>query len=157
MIISLFHMERYENLLNDPKEIYRLGTVVKDRTGLIDGQTFKNPGFEAFRPVMDWLTTGVEPRVLTKTGDDSTLIRVAEDDHRDRRERKKCLERCYALLDRHAGGQKKEDKEKRFEAMKVAFGDTSETAIAELYPEQLMSALEKLESFFNVEVDKSQE
>ncbi|MCK4789975.1 MAG: hypothetical protein KAV87_39920, partial [Desulfobacteraceae bacterium] len=38
-------------------EVWRDALIMKDRSSLIDGQTFKNPTFEAFKPVVEYLVT----------------------------------------------------------------------------------------------------
>lgn len=46
-------MSRFEELLEDKKSVWREATVVKDRSTVIDGRTFKNPTFEHFLPAID--------------------------------------------------------------------------------------------------------
>lgn len=48
-------MEQQQEIGPDGLEIWREAQVMKDRTGLIDGQTFKNPTYEAFRPFIRYL------------------------------------------------------------------------------------------------------
>jgi len=49
----LVMMDRTENLLGEKKEIYREATIVKDRSTIIDGKTFRNPSFKDFLPALE--------------------------------------------------------------------------------------------------------
>lgn len=46
-------MSRFEELLDDNKKVWREATIVKDRSTIIDGKTFKNPTFKDFLPAVD--------------------------------------------------------------------------------------------------------
>lgn len=146
----LIMMDRIMENNGDGIVTYRLATILKDRSAIIDGKTFKNPSFKDFRPVYDFLVTRVTPEKKTDTGDDANLIRDEERRNNDKREAKMWLERCEAILDKHAGGATKDAKAKRMELTEYAFhGETSETAIAALSKDQLEAAYwllkEKLE------------
>lgn len=51
-------MEKVQDLLSTPKQVWREATIVKDRTTQIDGVTFKNPTFESFFPAIKVLLDG---------------------------------------------------------------------------------------------------
>mgnify|MGYP001618454467 CR=1 FL=1 len=134
-------MELCQELKNGKVSAYRQAFVLKDRSDLIDGKTIKNPTYKDFKPVVDFLLNGsTVGEALHQTSADHGLI-VNEEANRDYgRERQKWLERCNSLLDKHAGGQKREDKLRRVDLMEKAFGDTSETAISELSVKRLEDA-----------------
>lgn len=48
-------MEQQQEIGPEGLEIWREAQIMKDRTGLIDGKTFKNPTYEAFRPFIGYL------------------------------------------------------------------------------------------------------
>lgn len=52
-------MEKHMDILGEKKTIWRDATVLKDRTTSIDGQTFRNPGFNEFYPAIKVLLDGV--------------------------------------------------------------------------------------------------
>lgn len=54
----LILMEKKQDLLGDKKEIYREATVIKDRTNMVDGKTFKNPTFDDFYPAISVMIDG---------------------------------------------------------------------------------------------------
>lgn len=142
----LLMMERNQEYDKDHNLItYRTAQVLKDRSALIDGKVFRNPTFKDFKPVYDWLTTDVSSPIQTQGGDDRDLVN-SEEDHREERNRQKImLERVWAILDKHAGGTKKEDKARRLELMELAFhGETSELAVSQMSLDQLAGAYDTL-------------
>lgn len=60
-------MEKKMDILTDKKVITREATILKDRTSLIDGQTFVNPSFGDFYPAIAQLLDGT---LKTYTGKD---------------------------------------------------------------------------------------
>lgn len=147
----LLLMERYEKLLGPEKEIYRIGTILKDRASVIDGKVFKNPGFKDFQPSIEFVMQNKSETGVVIPGDDRDLVERTENNTEQKREAAKYHERCMNLLDFHAGGQKKEDKARRFKALEYAFQDTSATAIEALGKERLMEGYLKLQEFFSDE------
>lgn len=51
-------MEKQMDVLTEKKSIHREATILKDRTSLIDGKTFKNPSFADFYPAIAQLLDG---------------------------------------------------------------------------------------------------
>lgn len=141
-------MERHENLLGKDKEIHRSATVLKDRAATIDGKVFKNPGFKDFQPSIEFVMQNKTETAVVVPGDDRDLVQRSENNSEQKREAAKYYERAMNLLDFHAGGQKKEDKTRRFKALEYAFGDTSDTAIKALGKDRLIDGYLKLQEFF---------
>ena len=58
-------MSRFEELLEDNKKVWREATIVKDRSTIIDGKTFKNPTYDNFKPAIERIledaVTGAAP------------------------------------------------------------------------------------------------
>lgn len=52
-------MEKEMQVLTEKKQVWREATILKDRTSLIDGKTFKNPTFNDFYPAIAQLLDGV--------------------------------------------------------------------------------------------------
>lgn len=52
----LILMEKHQDL--ESKTVYRTASILKDRSTLIDGKTFRNPTFDDFRPHVDFLNLG---------------------------------------------------------------------------------------------------
>lgn len=51
-------MQKEQDLLGDKKRVWREAMVVKDRTTMIDGMTFRNPTFDDFYPAIKVLLDG---------------------------------------------------------------------------------------------------
>lgn len=139
----LLRMERFEQLLdpNKPKEVWREATVLKDRSNLLDGKVFRDPTYDDFAPVVEFLLN--DPRNKTET--DSTpnegLIEREESNFKGRSEVKIQLERNEALLDKVAAGTGKAEKALRGALINYAYvGETSELAIARMSLDQLVDA-----------------
>jgi len=141
-------MERHESLLGKDKTIFRTATIIKDRSATIDSQVIKNPGFSAFKPSIEFVMTNKSETGVVVPGDDRDLVQQSDSDVAQKKETLAYHERAMNLLDFNAGGQKKEDKIRRFKALEYAFQDTSETAIRALGKERLMDGYLRLQEFF---------
>ncbi len=132
-------MERFEEVLQDDKKVWREATVIKDRSTLLDGQTFKNPGYEAFAPAIDALLTNPMPRdaFMTPEADTALLFRTEEERFEWRRNRDKAMEELDGLLTRIAPGAVGKDKQFKLDLLDRSYGTTSITAIGELRPEEI--------------------
>ena len=148
----LLRMERFEQLLDsDNKEVWREATVIKDRSTLLDGRTFKNPTFTDFEPVVDFLLDNPQPEVDTVSHPNADLIKDEEGEGEERKERKIFLERNNALLDEVASGTSKDAKALRLSLVKYAYhGETSDLAITSMNIGQLQEANERLNSYVDV-------
>lgn len=67
-------MEREERLLGEKKEIWREATIVKDRSTMIDGKTFKNPTFKDFLPAIQRMMEKAVKREPAPERDAATLF-----------------------------------------------------------------------------------
>src|SRR5690348_8667133 len=76
----LILMERFEEVLGDKKEVWREATVIKDRSTLLDGKTFKNPSFADFAPAIEALLDSPVPKdaLLAPEGDTAVLFKTEE-------------------------------------------------------------------------------
>jgi len=141
----LIRMERFEKILGDKKEVWREATVIKDRSTLIDGQVFKNPTFENFKPVIEFLLSNVSTPKETVSHDDADLIGNEEDNREERNQCKIMLERNEALINQIAAGTTKEAKSLKIALMNQAYmGETSELAISQMNSGQLSDANDRL-------------
>lgn len=125
---------------------WREGVILKDRSTLIDGKLFKNPKYEDFKPVIDFLLTNPKERPVTVSHDDADMIRDAENDYADTRGCKTELERIDNLIDKVAAGSGKSEKTLRIRLKEIAFmGETSDTAISSMSRETLADAYSRIE------------
>jgi len=141
----LLRMERWENLMVEPVEIYRTATVVKGRGDVCDGLIIKNPTFKDFEPFIEFVLGDATAPVKTESFPDSTLVAQDEEHQEDRLNRKVLLERNTALIDEIAAGTSGAAKAMKLSLLKYAYyGETSETAIAGMDAAQLEEANRRL-------------
>lgn len=124
----LVKMERFQDPAQDFKHIHR-ATVIKDRSGIIDGKTFDEPGWKDFKPHVDFILSNVSEAPERTVGDDLSLIQEADNGIALKKERKAWIERIEAELDSVAYGTSKDAKALRVELKKKAFNETSDTKI----------------------------
>jgi len=107
--------------------IWREGLVMKDRSGIIDGKTFKNPTFKDFEPVVDFLLTVKKGKVAKET--DTTNISPHESYDGRRKEKEILLEKIKSEFDKRQFSTGKEDKQMKIMIIEKIF---KSTAIAEI-------------------------
>lgn len=138
----LILMEKCQDLLSEKKSIYREATIVKDRTNIIDGQTFKNPKYADFEPAIKILLDGV-------CGNSNMNEIVDKFDHEtDSTENRKIKEAILASI----GGQfelmrlgtGKEEKGYKAAILKAFTGKTSIEEIALLPMETIRLSADKI-------------
>lgn len=107
--------------------VWREGSILKDRSTLIDGKTFENPTFEDFRPHIEFLNLGGE-HVGVDTSRNSQEL-VAPDGKPkwqfDKEQKEIALDEIIELLNKHHGGQAKEAKQAKGDLIEKVFGTRS--------------------------------
>lgn len=137
-------MERFEEILGDSKKVWREATILKDRSTIIDGKTFKNPTFENFAPTIDLMLAEPSMHQSSPEGDSTLLFKTEEDKAEFRRERDKAMEELEGLLTRIAPASTGKDKQLKLDLLDQAFGTTSITAIGELKPKEIIDGYKKI-------------
>ncbi len=103
--------------------IWREGLVMKDRSGIIDGKTFKNPQFKDFEPVIDYLLNVKKGEVAGATNTDNIApVEVYQD---KRKKIEILLDKVKSEFDKREFGTSKEDKSIKILLIEKAFGTTS--------------------------------
>lgn len=125
----LIMMERHEDIIGDVKQVWREATVLKDRSTLIDGKTFRNPSFDQFRPVVEYLLDNPVAAVPSREGDDAELFRGDNSGDRTRTDRTILIEEIESELRERYPSQGADDKAARIRSMKECFGTSSWTYI----------------------------
>jgi hypothetical protein len=115
------------------KETWRLGTILKDRSTLLDGKEFTNPRFIDFLPHIERLNLGGTQLGVDTTRTSDHTIPADERDNR-RVQREIVLEEVEALLVKHYPGQAAADKKAKADLVKEHFKSTSWTEISKLMP-----------------------
>jgi hypothetical protein len=139
-------LERFEEVLGDTKKVWREATIIKDRSTLLDGMTFKNPGYADFAPAIEALLDSPIPKdaFLAPEGDTAVLFKTEESTIQWRRDKDKAMEEIEGLLARIAPGNTGKDKTLKLELYDEVFGTTSITAIGEMKLEELRAGYRKL-------------
>ena len=132
-------MEQFEEVIGKKKNIWNEATIVKDRSTLLHGKTFRMPNYETFAPTIDAMLENPLPKntVMTPEQDAGVLFRTEEEKGEWRRERDKWIEEVDGLLTRIAPATTGKDKQLKLDLLDMVFGTTSDTAIRELSPEAL--------------------
>lgn len=137
-------MERFEEILTNKKKVWREATIIKDRSTLIDGKTFKNPDFSAFSPAIECILRDPESVSTTAERDPAALVRTEEDKRAWFKRRDIALEKIEAELVRRWPGQGKEEKKAKVEALETFWHTTSWKEIEGYSPDALEAGLRKL-------------
>lgn len=129
----LILMERFEEVLERDKTVWREATIIKDRSTILDGKTFKNPTFSEFAPAIEAMLANPilkNPNAVME-GDAGLLFKTEEQKNEWKREKDKIREEIDGLLTRIAPGSTGKDKKLKLDLLDKVFGTTSETTIAE--------------------------
>lgn len=140
-------MERFEEILGDDKKVWREATILKDRSNIIDGQTIKNPTFEHFEPVIDFLLmTDTSSTTSTPATPDTGLFVTDEERAANRRKATILLEEIEGLLTSVAPGQTKDEKKWKVDVLERAFDTRSWEKIKTLSLANLEGGLNRIKA-----------
>lgn len=145
----LVHMERFETLLDDHnvKQVWRECTVLKDRSGLLDGKTIKNPTGSDFLPVISYmLDTPLEPVIESAEGDDRALFEESDEVESNKRKRQVLLEEIEGTIQQIAPSNTAADKATRLELFVSIFRTRSWTQITMMRLDDLRAGQAALEA-----------
>lgn len=142
----LFRIERFEEILDKDKKVWREATIIKDRSSLIDGKTFINPTFENFRPVVEWLLSSATAPVETTSQTDHDMFEREEDNQKEREAKKIVLENIKGIFDLTGLGTGASDKKKKAEITQRIFMTTSGTEIEKMSVDMLTTAMDNLQN-----------
>ena len=140
----LIRMERFEKILGDKKEVWREATIIKDRSTLLDGKVIKNPTFEDFAPIVEFLLSDVKEEKVTESTDDWEIIEDDEIDREISRLKKITLEEIWGVFGMLGLGTGKDDVKIKLSILERIFLTTSKLKIEEMPYEALVIKLEEL-------------
>jgi hypothetical protein len=147
------YMERIEHLTNDSplkreKEVWREATIIKDRSRILDGKTFRNPAYDDLAPMFRFLLSAPAGVPNELSGDSSTVFGQPEGNVTAWVRRKEvALEEIEGLLTSAFPGQKAEEKKAKVDALRDVYGTTSWTAIKGMKPDEIEAGLNPLRSW----------
>jgi hypothetical protein len=142
-------MDQDYNPQTGKNRVFRRGTIMKDRSGLIDGKVFENPTFKHFEPVVNFLLS-VEKGNVSKTSDSSNL--AAFESYNDRKVLKTTmLEEVQNALVKKWPSTSAAEKQAKIKAIEEAFGTNSWTAIENMHVDKVSIGHAKIMAMFKVE------
>lgn len=121
---------------------WREGMVLKDRSGLIDGMTFKNPTYNDFKPIIQYLL-GVEKGIVCGASDTKNLI-PGDEGAMYYKNKKIIIEEIDGILESKFPGTASVNKQAKAALKKGNLGTYSDTAIEALSLDELTAGKEKI-------------
>jgi len=125
--------------------VWREALILKDRSDLIDGKTFKNPTFKDFKPVLDYLLATPVGDVAKETSTENLAPAEVWSDKRDRREI--ILEKIGNEFDRAGLGTSREDKQFKILVSEKFFGTSSKKELEKVSLDLLEGRYEDIHRF----------
>jgi len=142
-------MEIQQEIDKDGKPtIWREALIMKDRSGLIDGKTFKNPTFKDFKPVMEFLISS-EKGSVNKASDTTNLAPKEEWDDK-RKQREIYLDKIKSEFEKRQLGTGKEDKQLKVLILEKSFNTSSWVEVERYSLERLMTGFNVLLNIFTI-------
>lgn len=123
--------------------IARVATVIKDRSTLLDGKSFRNPQFKDFLPHIASLAIGGAGVSVDTTRDNAGLFNDEGTDNAWKTrelQRTVALEEIEAELVKQWPGQDKDAKSAKAAMIEKLFGTRSWTAVSQLHLDKLQAA-----------------
>ena len=118
-------MELEQEVTPDGLKVWREAQIMKDRSGLIDGATFKNPAYKEFQPVVKYLLDMPVGEVQGATFTDNMAPGENYENADKRRKKEIALERVVGIIGKHYPGQSTEEKKARHVVLETHFGTLS--------------------------------
>lgn len=140
-------MERHEDVLSEKKMVWREATVIKDRTTLIDGKTFRNPTFADFEPFVLQILDG---SIVEQKPANEQELNFGDYEHKLNGNKKQCeiiLDKVKSYFELMKIGTGKEEKALKIKILVSAFGTPSWQEIEGMKLQDLVSGLAWIELY----------
>ena len=130
----------------ETKKVHRTGSILKDRSDLLDGKEFKNPAFNDFLPHVEFLNLGGQQLGVDTSRNSSELFdnEGKPQWQRDKEEKEIVLDEIQILLVKHYPSAGKEDKKAKIELLEEYCGHASWERVKTLPLLQLQTAYDSL-------------
>lgn len=122
-------MDQHQDMGPNGVEVWREAMILKDRSSLIDGKTFKNPTYEDFRPFVKYLTDVPTGTVIGETNGESLAPSENFEGFDRKRKKEIALEEIQAEIVKLYPSSSAEDKKAKAELVEELFGTRSWTAV----------------------------
>lgn len=151
----LIEMQRIQEDTDGSKigqKIIHRAHILKDRSDVLDGNTFDDPTFKDFLPAIEFLNLGGEHFALdTKTTSEDMFDSEGKPDWQIREQQKQIvLEEIKGLVDQNFPSTTKEEKIARLSLMTFVFKTGSRTKIESMGLEELKEGFEKIKAVLSV-------
>lgn len=144
----LVMMERYEKILEkEDRKVWREGMILKDRSTLLDGQVFTDPGFKDFLPSIKMIMSNPVDPTAQIEGNAGDLVKTEEDKMAWRRRKDIALEKIEGILTTSYPGQSAAEKKQKVLALEKAYGTKSWTEVQGLPVEKIEEGHAILEKY----------
>lgn len=140
-------MQLEQEIVNGKLTQWREAQVLKDRSNIIDGEVFKNPTYDNFKPVIEYIK-GIDKGTISKETD-TTNLAPSEEYTTKKIDKKILLEKIYGELENAYPGTGKEERIKKSAVKKSVFGTFSDTEIENLYSDALEAGLNTIVDIVN--------
>jgi hypothetical protein len=137
-------MERFEKVLEEKKQVWREGTVLKDRSTLIDGKTFRNPSFTDFKPVISAILKDGTEKADVFEHNAADLVDTEVDKREYLKQKDIQVEKIEAFMVKNFPGQSAEAKRAKISALESCFKSSSWTEITSQSLDQLKEGYNQL-------------
>lgn len=120
-------MELQQELREGSPVVWREAQIMKDRSGLIDGQTFKNPKYDDFAPVVKYLIDIPVGEVAGSTTDENLAPSENMSGLREKEEREILVSEIAGVFELHglSGSLSADKKQLKAQITQAVFGTTS--------------------------------
>lgn len=153
-------MELQQEMNGGKLTVWREAQIMKDRSGLIDGKTFKNPSYRDFQPVVKYLADVPVGEVAGESANSNLAPADNFENLRRKEEREILMSEISGVFDLHGmgGNVGKELKQLKTTLIQKVFGTTATERIAKMSIEEIAKGKSALEALFvrliDVETDK---
>ena len=148
-------MELNQELKDGKPVVWRDCQIMKDRSGLIDGKTFKNPTYKNFQPVVKYLVNVPIGEVAGETNTENTAPAENYAGVRDREEREILVSEVQGIFELHglSGSLSADKKQLKAHILTAVFGTTSPERLQKLSSAELLNGKAELNKVFASLVD----
>lgn len=142
-------MELQQELTGDGLKVYREAQIMKDRSGLIDGQTIINPKYENFQSVVKFLLNVPVGEVIGATNTDNLAPAENTEWYKEKQSREIFMAEIKGTFEKYGFGTSKEDKQLKATIADKVFGTTATEALERLNSRELEKGLALIKAILN--------
>jgi len=135
-------MDLEQELKDGNPVVWRTAQIMKDRSGLIDGMLFKNPTFENFKPVIEFLMNVPVGEVAGQSSTENLSPKESREYWKIKERKENVFSELKTLYEKYAFGASVESKQLKAVINEKVFGFTSGDAISNMPVELLEQGLE---------------